>query len=51
MDSLNNFFHELYINFNDCKIDLVISQITEDIKCANGMGGGYVYLYNGVKEY
>ena len=51
MDSLNNFFHELYRNFDERKIDLVISQMTEDIKWANGMEGGYVYGHDGVREY
>ncbi len=51
MDSLNNFFQELYKNFNDRKIDPVISQMTEDVKWANGMEGGYVYGHNGVREY
>jgi hypothetical protein len=51
MDSFNNFFQELYRNFNDRKIDLVISHMTEDVKWANGMEGGYVYGHNGVREY
>jgi ketosteroid isomerase-like protein len=44
-------FEELYKNFNARKIDLVISKMTEDIKWANGMEGGYVYGHKGVKEY
>jgi hypothetical protein len=51
MNSANNFFHELYRNFNDRKIDLVISQMTDDVKWANGMEGGYVYGHKGVREY
>ena len=50
-DSLNYFFQELYKNFNDRKIDLVISQMTENVKWANRMEGGYVYGHNGVREY
>ena len=50
-DSLNDFFQELYKNFNDRKIDLVISQMTENVKWANRMEGGYVYGHNGVREY
>jgi SnoaL-like protein len=46
-----DFFQELYKNFNDRKIDLVISQMTEDVKWANGMEGGFVYGHNGVREY
>src|SRR6266496_981369 len=51
MDSLNNFFQELYKNFNDRKIDLVISKMTDNVKWANGMEGGYVYGHNGVRDY
>src|SRR3954447_17175009 len=51
MDSLRNFFHELYKNFNERKIDLVIDQMTDDVKWANGMEGGYVYGHKGVREY
>ena len=49
--SVHNFFHELYKNFNDRKIDSVISQMTENVKWANRMEGGYVYGHNGVREY
>ena len=51
MEAINNFFNELYKNFNDRKIDLVISKMTEKVKWANGMDGGYVYGHSGVKEY
>ena len=51
MDSLNNFFQELYKNFNERKIDLVISKMTDDVKWSNGMEGGYVYGHNGVRDY
>ena len=51
MDSLNNFFQELYKNFNDRKIDLVISKMTDNVKWANGMEGGYVYGHNAVRDY
>jgi hypothetical protein len=51
MDSLNIFFTELYKSFNDRKIDSVISHMTENVKWANGMEGGYVYGHNGVLEY
>ena len=51
MDNLDNFFQELYKNFNDRKIDSVISHMAEDVKWANGMEGGYVYDHNGVREY
>ena len=51
MDSLNNFFQELYKNFNDRKIDLVISKMTDNVKWANGMEGGYVHGHNAVRDY
>ena len=42
MSNLINFFQDLYKNFNDRKIELVIVNMTEDVKWANGMEGGYV---------
>lgn len=51
MENLNSFFQTLYQNFNDRKIDLVIENMTEDIKWANGMEGGYVYGHDDVREY
>lgn len=51
MDSVNNLFQELYKKFNDRKIDMVISKMTDDIKWANGMDGGFVYGHNGVRDY
>jgi SnoaL-like domain len=51
MSNLNNFFQDLYKNFNDRKIDLVISKMTDDVKWANGMDGGYVYGRNAVRDY
>ena len=46
-----DFFRELYKNFNNRKIDLVISQMTTDVKWANGMDGGYVYGHDAVRQY
>lgn len=51
MPDLNNFFRELYKNFNDRKIDLVISKMTDNVKWANGMDGGYAYGHEAVREY
>jgi len=51
MPDLNNFFLELYKNFNDRKIDLVISKMTSDVKWANGMDGGYVHGHDAVRDY
>jgi len=45
------FFKELYKDFNDRNIDLVISKMTDNVKWANGMDGGYVYGHDGVREY
>lgn len=51
MENINNFFNALYKDFNERKIDLVISRMSDKVKWANGMDGGYVYGYDGVKEY
>jgi len=51
VDSLTTFFKNLYKDFNGRKIDSVISKMTENVKWANGMDGGYVYGHDGVKEY
>lgn len=51
MEKTNTSFTDLYKNFNDRKIELVISEMTDDIKWANGMDGGFVYGHDGVREY
>jgi SnoaL-like protein len=51
IENLQAFFNELYRNFNNRNIDLVISKMTDDVKWANGMEGGFVYGHNGVKDY
>ncbi len=51
MKTITDLFHELYKNFNNRQIDLVISQMTPDVKWANGMDGGYVYGHEAVREY
>ena len=51
MENINNLFNDLYKNFNDRKIDEIISKMTSNVKWANGMNGGYVYGHVGVKEY
>ncbi len=45
------FFKNLYLNFNERKIDLVINAMTDDVQWANGMDGGYVYGHDGVRAY
>ena len=51
MEDPENFLQDLYKNFNDRKIDLVISKMTGDVKWANGMDGGYVHGHDAVKDY
>ena len=51
MEEINNFFRELYTNFNERRIELVISKMTDKVKWANGMTGGYVYGHDEVREY
>ena len=51
MPELHQYFEELYKNFNDRKIDLVIANMSAGVKWANGMEGGYVYGHQVVKEY
>ena len=51
MEDPENFFQDLYKDFNDRKIDLVISKMTGDVKWANGMDGGYVHGHDAVKDY
>ena len=51
MNDLHNFFQELYTNFNERKIDRVISAMTENVKWANGMEGGFVYGHDAVRDY
>jgi len=51
MEKADAFFNNLYTNFNDRKIESVISEMTDDIKWANGMDGGFVYGHDGVREY
>lgn len=47
----DNFFYDLYKNFNDRNIDPVIAKMTDNVQWANGMEGGYVHGHAGVKDY
>ena len=47
----NSFFETLYKNFNDRKIESVIANMTEDVKWANGMEGGFVHGREEVRTY
>ena len=51
MNNLEHFFQELYKSFNARQIEDVIAYMTEDVKWANGMEGGYVIGHDGVREY
>ncbi len=51
MENISAFFQQLYSNFNNRNIDLVVSSMTQDVQWANGMDGGYVFGHAGVKEY
>ena len=51
MNGIDNFFQDLYKNFNDRNIDLVIFQMTGHVKWAKGMEGGYIYGHDDVNEY
>ena len=51
MQDINTFFRELYTNFNERKIEIVISRMADKVKWANGMDGGYVYGHDNVREY
>ncbi len=51
MDNSNTFFQDMYKNFNEREIDIVISKMADNVKWANGMEGGFVYGHDGVREY
>src|ERR1700761_817012 len=45
------FFASLYNAFNARDIDTVIGHMTENVKWANGLEGGFVYGHAGVRAY
>jgi hypothetical protein len=51
MDNNARFFETLYKDFNDHKIESVIANMTENVKWANGMEGGFVYGRDSVRSY
>ncbi len=51
MKDWNKYFINIYQNFNDRNIDLVMDNMTPGVKWANGMDGGFVYGHEGVREY
>ena len=51
MESYVSFFQTLYQNFNDRRIDLVLSQLDKDVIWANGMEGGFEHGRDAVEAY
>jgi ketosteroid isomerase-like protein len=51
MNNTSDFFETLYKDFNDRKIESVVANMTEDVKWANGMEGGFVFGRDGVRNY
>jgi hypothetical protein len=51
MQDIHSFFRNLYKNFNNRNIESVITNMTEDVKWANGMEGGYVHGHDAVRAY
>ena len=43
MENIKSFFENIYQNFNEKKIDLIINKMMDDVQWANGMDGGYVW--------
>jgi hypothetical protein len=42
---------QMYADFNARNIDGVLDALSDNVAWANGMDGGYVHGYDGVKEY
>src|SRR5579859_6527556 len=51
MKNRRKYFLDIYESFNRRNIDVVINNMTSDVKWANGMDGGVVYGHEGVREY
>ena len=51
IEDIESFFHNIYQNFNNRNIDLVIANMADDVQWANGMDGGYVHGHDGVRQY
>lgn len=45
------FLQNLYDAFNTREIETIISAMHPDVKCANGLEGGFVYGRDAVREY
>lgn len=45
------FLQNLYDAFNQREIETVLSMMTQDVKWANGMEGGFVFGRDNVREY
>lgn len=46
-----SFFQSLYGYFNAREIESVLAHLTENVKWANGMDGGFIYGREGVQAY
>jgi SnoaL-like domain len=51
MSSNQQFLQNLYEAFNKGEIETIISVMRPDVKCANGVEGGFVYGRDAVREY
>lgn len=51
MDKETDLITQLYEDFNARKTDSILAKLTEDVRWANGMDGGYVHGHNALQEY
>jgi len=51
MEDIKSFFRNIYQDFNERNINSVMDNMTDDVRWANGMEGGYVYGRDAVREY
>lgn len=51
MNVTENLLQNLYDAFNKRDVETILSMMTEDVKWANGMEGGFVYGRDEVREY
>lgn len=51
MNPNQSFLQNIYDAFNQREIETILSLMSEDVKWANGMEGGFVYGRENVREY
>lgn len=51
MTEIQEFFEDLYNKFNHRDIEEVLAKLSDDVKWANGMEGGFVNGRDAVREY